>query len=325
MPAIMTSPFRIGLLHLDGQDRLPLACIHDALHAANAVLGSRHYETYDLDPDADVANGEAGTTWDGLFVAASCLPGPEEDIPVTLRAYLLRLDPAHGVLAGIGTGTAWLALAGWMAGQRCTLQADAADAFIARHPDCVVTRGLYELHGNRLSCAGGTASLDMAIAWLGARHGHRIMPALAARFGLASVRAPDDRQPSRAAPGLRMPPKLAEALALMQANIAEPLSANHIAELVGVSRRQLERLFRQHMDTLPSRWYLEQRLAHAQTLLRQSSQSVLQIGLSCGFTSGAHFSNAYRSYFGRTPREERSPRPMPSAPPASSGPSTAPP
>ena len=105
-----------------------------------------------------------------------------------------------------------------------------------------------------------------------------------------------------------MSPKLADALALMQANIGEPLSTNDIAALVGLSRRQLERVFRQHMDTLPSRWYLEQRLARAQVLLRQSSQSILQIGLSCGFNSGAHFSNAYRGYFGRTPREERTVR-----------------
>ena len=67
-------------------------------------------------------------------------------------------------------------------------------------------------------------------------------------------------------------------------------------------------MFKQHLDTLPSRWYLEQRLQRAQRLLQQTSQSILQIGLGCGFTSGAHFSNAYRNCFGRTPRDERSAR-----------------
>jgi transcriptional regulator GlxA family with amidase domain len=74
---------------------------------------------------------------------------------------------------------------------------------------------------------------------------------------------------------------------------------------VGVSRRQLERLFRQHLDALPSRWYLELRLERARRLLQDSAQSILQIGLSCGFSSAPHFSNAYRSRFGRTPRDER--------------------
>ena len=70
-------------------------------------------------------------------------------------------------------------------------------------------------------------------------------------------------------------------------------------------RRQLERLFRQHLDALPSRWYLGLRLQRARRLLRHTHQSVLQIGLACGFASGPHFSNAYRAHFGHTPRDER--------------------
>jgi transcriptional regulator GlxA family with amidase domain len=103
-------------------------------------------------------------------------------------------------------------------------------------------------------------------------------------------------------------PKLAEALALMKANFEEPLPGDDIARLVGVSRRQLERLFKQHLDTLPSKHYLELRLAHARLLLQDSSQSILQVGLACGFSSGPHFSSTYRAHFGITPREERSRR-----------------
>jgi len=94
----------------------------------------------------------------------------------------------------------------------------------------------------------------------------------------------------------------------MEANLAEPLPTEEVARLVGVSRRQLERLFKQHLDSLPSRHYLELRLARAQRLLQQSSQSILQIGLSSGFSSGPHFSNAYKAHFGHTPRDERSRR-----------------
>ncbi|WP_374428872.1 helix-turn-helix domain-containing protein, partial [Ideonella dechloratans] len=102
--------------------------------------------------------------------------------------------------------------------------------------------------------------------------------------------------------------KLAEAVALMEANLGEPLPTEEIARLVGVSRRQLERLFKQHLDALPSRWYLELRLDRARDMLRQTHQSILQIALSCGFASGPHFSNAYRARYGHTPREERSPQ-----------------
>lgn len=310
-PAVsLNAPLRIGLLALGDAPRLPLAAVHDALLAANRLLAANHYEVLDIDG----APGDA-RPWAALFVAAGRLPEPAEAAPDALRAHLALLDPAHGVLAGLDTGSAWLALAGWMAGHRCTLRADAIDALIARWPEGVVTRNVFEIDRTRLSCAHGTAALDMIIAWLGQRHGHWIVQQLAACFGLDVLRTADDRQPCTPWPGVRLPAKVAEAVALMQANIAEPLSANHVAELVGVSRRQLERLFRQHLDALPSRWYLELRLARAQGMLRQSSQSILQIGLSCGFTSGAHFSNAYRSFFGRTPREERTPRLRPAADP----------
>jgi transcriptional regulator GlxA family with amidase domain len=91
----------------------------------------------------------------------------------------------------------------------------------------------------------------------------------------------------------------------MEANLQEPLPTHEIARLVGVSRRQLERLFKQHLDDMPSRHYAELRLARARRLLQHSGQSILQIALACGFASGSHFSNAYRARFGHTPRDER--------------------
>ena len=102
--------------------------------------------------------------------------------------------------------------------------------------------------------------------------------------------------------------RLTEAVSLMEANLGEPLPTEDIARLVGVSRRQLERLFKQHRDELPSRYYGELRLSRARRLLQQTSQSILQVGLGCGFSSGSHFSNAYRARYGHTPREERSQR-----------------
>lgn len=300
---------RIGLLALDDGPWLPLAGVRDALHAANTLLGVPGYDVVVIAALPRPIDHEAlpAQAWSALFVSASRPPEDEETSPALQRA-LANLDPVHGVLAGVDAGSAWLAQGGWLDGHRCTIQAAFADALSVCQPECVVSRNVFELDRTRLSCAGGTASLDMTITWLGRRHGHQLLGQLTQWFGLDRLRTPEDRQPVSLPGTGRISPKLANALALMQANIGEPLSTNDIAELVGLSRRQLERLFRQHMDTLPSRWYLEQRLARAQMLLRQSSQSILQIGLSCGFNSGAHFSNAYRGFFGRTPREERTVR-----------------
>jgi AraC-like DNA-binding protein len=94
----------------------------------------------------------------------------------------------------------------------------------------------------------------------------------------------------------------------MEANIEEPLTTDEIAQHVCVSRRQLERIFKQYLNRVPSQYYLELRLNKARQMLMQTSKSIIQIGLSCGFSSGPHFSSAYRNFFGATPR-----RPQPAA------------
>ena len=102
--------------------------------------------------------------------------------------------------------------------------------------------------------------------------------------------------------------KLTQAVLLMEANIEEPLTTDEIAQHVCVSRRQLERIFKQYLNRVPSQYYLELRLNKARQMLMQTSKSIIQIGLSCGFSSGPHFSSAYRNFFGVTPREDRNQR-----------------
>jgi transcriptional regulator GlxA family with amidase domain len=305
---------------------LPLAAAVDALHVANGLLESHAYAPLllRLGDDAGTVAGvpfhppalnvatllAAAPPLDALVLVAERMPEPAQEATclAELAPALARVAERGGVLVGIGTGAAWLALAGQLRGHRCTVQAAHVAELAARQPELVISNHLYEIDRQRLSCAGGAASLDLMVAWLGSRHGERLAQRLLEHFGLERLRGRDERQLLGTGARLAGSPKLAEAVALMEANVAEPLSTEDVARLVGVSRRQLERLFKQQLDTLPSRWYLELRLARARRLLQQSSQSILQIGLSCGFSSAPHFSNAYRSHYGRTPRDERSTR-----------------
>lgn len=102
-----------------------------------------------------------------------------------------------------------------------------------------------------------------------------------------------------------LPPRLQQALALMDTHLEEPLSTEQIAQLTHLSRRHLERLFRRHLDTVPARYYLQLRLQRARELLCNTQRSIIQIGLECGFSSGPHFSSAYKNHFQLTPRDER--------------------
>nr|WP_315983903.1 helix-turn-helix domain-containing protein [Aliamphritea spongicola] len=55
------------------------------------------------------------------------------------------------------------------------------------------------------------------------------------------------------------------------------------------------------METSPSKYYLELRITQARRLLLQTSHSITDIALACGFVSSSHFSNCYKDYFGTAP------------------------
>jgi transcriptional regulator GlxA family with amidase domain len=314
------APLRLGFVLLPRFGLLALGQAVEALQAANDWLGEPLYRPQTLALRSGPVSAACGTPVlpervlpatpapDAVFVVSGApLPDPQRDGHGPLHALLRERGEAGAVLGGLGTGALVLAQAGVLAGFRATVPWAHAAHLAQQHPEVVFTSHLFEIDRTRLSCAGGAGSLDLFIAWLGQRHGPRLVQALAAHFGLERVRGAGERQPipeaAQPQPGSA---RLAEALALMQANLGEPLPTEEIARLVGVSRRQLERLFRQRLDELPSRYYTELRLARARRLLQQTSQSILQVGLACGFSSGSHFSNAYRGRFGHTPREERS-------------------
>ncbi len=312
----------VGFVLLPGFPLLALAGAVDALAAANEVLGAGAYRVLLLSADGAPVAALCGTrvAVDGAFAGPAALPPLQALVVVSDRAapppllaplkpLLQQLNAAAAVLGGIGTGAAVLAAAGVLDGHRATLHWAQAQPLAEAHPGVVVSSHLYEIDRRRITCASGSASLDAFIAWLGQRHGEPLVQALLAHFGLERLRGGSEAQRTpvsgRIGGGA---PRLAEAVALMEANLGEPLPTEDIARLVGVSRRQLERLFKQHLDALPSRYYAELRLQRARRLLQQTGQSILQIGLACGFASGSHFSNAYRARFGHTPREARSQR-----------------
>lgn len=241
-----------------------------------------------------------------VVLADSPLPESGHDALIAL----LQREAARGtVLGGFGTGAWLLARAGVLDQHRATIHWPYTGMLTERFPKIIGSANVFELDRARLTAAGGPAAMEALVALLTRSLGTESSADLLDQLGVERVRGPGDRQrvPLAARIGGGQP-KLTEAVKLMEANFEEPLPTEEIARLAGVSRRQLERLFKQHLNSLPSRYYLEMRLNRARQLLRETSQSILQVGLACGFSSGPHFSSAYRAHFGITPREERSRR-----------------
>lgn len=332
----MPPPFPVSLILLPGFSLFALGAIRSVFAAANDVAGELLYRVRQYAPDGGPALTQCGMS---LAAEPLCKLHPEAaglwmviaderveerlagEVGRHLAQQLHRAgDDGEWVIGACGAGAQVLAEHGFLDGYRAALHWQILADAVKRYPRTVFTPGLFEIDRNRISAGAGAAVLDLLLHWLELRHGSTFSAEVAAGLGLDRLRGSDERQPmpASAQPAVGSA-RLKEALELMAANLAEPLPAEDLAQLVGVSRRQLERLFRQHLDTLPSRYYLELRLKQARRQLKQTTQSILQVGLACGFASGPHFSTAYRNHFGYTPREERARHTMPQVVTDSSG------
>ena len=221
-------------------------------------------------------------------------------------AWLRRMDRHGAVIGALCTGAHILARAGLISDHRCTIHWENLPGFVEAFPDLDVAADLFEVDRNRFTCSGGTAPLDLMLNRISASHGEELATKVSEQCLLDRIRGPQDRQrmPIRLRLGVHHP-KLIMAIELMEANIEEPLSQELLAKYVGLSRRQLERLFRRHLGRTPAQYYLELRLERARHLLYQTDLPIMSIACACGFVSASHFSTCYRQMFGKTPRAER--------------------
>ncbi len=219
----------------------------------------------------------------------------------------LREEYNRGVsVGGLCTGAYLLAKAGLLAGKRCAIHWENLPGFAEAFPKVEACADLFEVDGNIYTCAGGTSSLDMMLSLIGEDHDEALINAICEQALTDRVRGPHDRQrlPLRARLGVQNT-KILSIIELMEANLTEPLNLPEIASYAGLSRRQIERLFRQHMGRSPARYYLELRLDRARHLLAQSSLPVVEVAVACGFVSASHFSKCYRELYARSPQQER--------------------
>ena len=199
-----------------------------------------------------------------------------------------------------------LARAGILDGKRATTHWENQDSFSEEFMEVDLKKSVFIIDGNRMTTAGGTSSIDLFLKIIADDHGEELANAVADQMIYNSARTEKDGQrvsiPTRI--GVRHP-KLANVIKMMEENIEEPISPSLLAQEVGMSTRQLERLFRRYLDRSPKRYYMELRLQKARNLLMQTDMSVINVALACGFTSPSHFSKCYRSQYDTTPYRER--------------------
>lgn len=310
------SPRRFVFVLLSEFTLLSFAAALESLRIANRVVGYEAYSWAFVSEDGAPVQCSAGTTF---YVDSEIIELDRDDFVVicggmniqgtTTKRLLnwLRREARKGVTTvGLCTGAYTLAKAGLLDGKRATIHWENQDSFREEFDEVELTKSVFVIDGNRMTTAGGTSSIDLMLKIIASNHNEDLASAVADQQIYASIRTDQDTQrlsvPTRI--GVRHP-KLSMVIQIMEQNIEEPISPSILAKDVGMSTRQLERLFRRYLNRSPKRYYMELRLQKARNLLMQTDMSVINVALACGFTSPSHFSKCYRSHYNTTPYRER--------------------
>lgn len=317
-PAVVRR-LRYGFLTLPNYSLIALANAVEPLRMANSVAGQIVYEWPIVSLDGSTSHSSSGLALsptaaveqlgrvDILFVCGGV--NVREAVSPALFMFLRRLADQRVPLGALCTGGYALARAGLLDNYRATIHWENLSALREEFPRVLISDQLFTIDRDRFTCSGGIAPLDLMLNLIQGKLGSRISQLVSEQFIVERVRNDQDRQyiPLRAQVGLSHK-GLIKVADLMEKNIERPLSLDELASATSLSRRQIERLFRRHLNCVPKRYYLEMRLRRARELLLQTSMPIMDITTACGFQSPPHFSKCYRKQFGRPPSAERQPR-----------------
>ena len=254
--------------------------------------------------DANIQDDSVLRSLDLILVAGGVKV--EQNCSAGVLRFLRRAQQNGVALGSVCTGSYALAEAGLLDNYRCTIHWENLAALSDMYPLVNVRSSLFTIDRDRYTSSGGTAPIDMMLNIIVEQMGEGVGAAIAEQFICDRIRRSDDQQriPLKHLVGNNSQ-KMITAVELMEANLKEPISQEELAAYVGLSRRQLQRLFQKHLLCAPSKYYLQLRLKRARDLLLQTSLSVLEVSSVCGFVSTSHFSKSYKEYFGYSPSQER--------------------
>ncbi len=319
MTATVHSPRSIAIVLIEDFALMSFAAVTEPLRAANLLIGEPVYDvacfaagratarTVRSSSGASVPAGslaDAAGPFDFVFAVAGGDPvGYRDD----LTFQWLRRQARHGrTIGGVSGGPALLANAGVMENRRMTVHWEHAAALAERHPGLLLERTLYVVDRDRITCAGGTAPLDMMHALIAEHHGPQFARRVSDWFMHTEVRPAGG--PQRAGLAQRYGTNRSAVLAAIEAmenHIADPLALADLAQLAGVGVRQLNRQFSAGLGRSACAVYRDLRLDKSRELLRQTDLPVLEIAIATGFSGAAHFATAFRKRFGLAPSRYR--------------------
>lgn len=207
-----------------------------------------------------------------------------------------------GTVGGICTGAATLARAGLLHDRNFTMHWENQPGFSEHFPDLVPSPKRFEIDGDLWTCGGGAAATEMMLSIIQRDYGRDfavVVSDMCLNYGELAPRAAQRSSLARALSTRNA--KLVQVVQAMYHNIEDPVTFDTLSSITGLSRRQIERHFKQFLGETPMIAYRNIRLDRARALVVETDLTVAEIAIACGFNSTGVFSRHYKERFGSTP------------------------
>jgi len=220
--------------------------------------------------------------------------------------YLQRADAAGVPIIGLCTGVFTMIRAGLMDGRRCCVSwlhyHDLLEASEEVVPDA---SQLFVVDGNRITCAGGVGSARVAARLIEKHVGRDWAQKALSIMMVDGARGAAGPQPQPPVALTAKNPRVARAISILEQNLSDPPTIETLADQVHISRRQLERGFREELDMSFGDFSRRLRLDHGLWLVLTTNRSILEVTVECGFTGQSHFATLFRRAYGLSPTQAR--------------------
>lgn len=310
---------QIGFLIFPG---FPMACLTsmiEPLRAANEIAGTDTF-SWKLVTENGARVEASAKVWfepdvkledcaalDQLFVLSG--PSSRFENPTTSDGRLRKLA-RHGLKMGaISGGIFPLARTGLLSGYTTSVHWCYDAAFAAEFPRLKSTEDVIVIDRDRSTASGAAAAFDLSLLLIEDALGSDVATEVACWFQHPLVRGQGvtQRKPTFASESTHdmLPPIVKQAVEIFSNHIEDPINISDVADQVGVSVRQLERLFDKTTSNTPGGYYKSLRMRKARQLLLYSKDTMTQIANAVGYASAPSMSIRYQEVFGIHPEEDR--------------------
>lgn len=248
---------------------------------------------------------DAKGKFDSLLLVCGLKTRNERD--PELFAWLRKIAPDVRRMGSVCVGSFLFAEAGLLNGKRATAHWKFGKELAKRHPEVKVESDpIWVKDGNIYTCAGISAGLDLALAWVEEDCGAAMAQEIAREFVMFLRRSGKQNQVSVSLASQAAEMKAIQELQLWIAeNFHKNLSIQMLADRVSMSVRNLERVFVRELRKTPYEYLMQVRVEAAKHQLERTDRGLKQIAANCGFTSADRMRRSFQRSIGITPHEYR--------------------